>query len=826
MTQTRSELPAPPTLVPTVEGLEDDPEGTRIVGEEIRLFSTVKRVLDGSGHTDISAAKGRAMDDERMLELRDHVAVAKPEDLPALFEQMHNLGALRAHRGRSVQGSVDRSSPYFAHIRLEEQVACGAFDRTPAARGKMSARRRDILIGARSYLDSSEGIRIVDWRHAPISRVYYRYAEGDEYEEELGDRLIEGRVLIRRGVSIVHRELVRVSAPQGTFLKGSNGHWGRTSAERALLETEAKWAARHGVAAEAGLGVGSDGRMRSDKHLPAIAALLDERQYELITRDAKGLVAIQGSAGSGKTTVGLHRVAYLAFQEAQRFRPDKMFIVVPNDALVHYVSRVLPSLGVEGVPVSTFAGFASRLVGQLFPRLPTKLSDETPAVVARAKSHAAMLRAIETYVGRTTRVVDEKIHSSMTKWPDGHRVAAAWAATGAAAVASSPESQLACDVRVSILAQWLGNKRTIAGVKSALEVPDVTRSAAQVLLGELRSVTRSVTGLWDEILTSREALNETWASEATFSASQLEQVHSWCVRQSRVRSEGERDGEEPTLDAEDYSLLLRCWQALRGPLVDPEAKPIRFAHVFIDEVQDASPIELRVLLELTGSERCITLAGDVAQRLLDEADDRGEFDWNGLLDDLGVSHRRIEPLRVSYRSTSQITAFARTVLGPLAHDDAPQTTRNGPPVELFEFGSIGETVAWLAEVLKQLARDEPDANVALITRFAQQADVYFDGLLRAEVPTVRRVAKQDFSWEPGVDVTDVRQTKGLEFDEVVLLEVTAASYPVSPQARHALYIAATRASHQLWCVASDAPSQLVLQGLDGPAPAPSSHNVP
>jgi DNA helicase-2/ATP-dependent DNA helicase PcrA len=290
-------------------------------------------------------------------------------------------------------------------------------------------------------------------------------------------------------------------------------------------------------------------------------------------------------------------------------------------------------------------------------------------------------------------------------------------------------------------------------------------------------------------------------------------VHAWCLRQARVRAEGDRDGEEPRVDVEDLALLLRCWQVLRGPLVDMEGKPIRFAHVFVDEVQDASPVELRVLLELTGQEACITLAGDVAQRMLDDGDERGEFDWNALLDGLGIPHTKLEPLKVSYRSTAEITAFARDVLGPLAHDEVPETTRQGPPVELFDFASAGEAVAWLSEVLKQLARDEPDANVALVARFPQQADVYFDGLSRAEVPNVRRVAKQDFSWDPGVDVTDVRQTKGLEFDEVVLLETTAASYPATPQARHALYVGATRASHQLWCIASDTPSPLVSSAL-------------
>ena len=175
--------------------------------------------------------------------------------------------------------------------------------------------------------------------------------------------------------------------------------------------------------------------------------------------------------------------------------------------------------------------------------------------------------------------------------------------------------------------------------------------------------------------------------------------------------------------------------------------------------------------------------------MLDEGDDRGEFDWNALLDGLGVrahDDRAAEgelPVdrRDHARSRARCSGRSRTTT-------VPETTRRGPPVELFAFASPGEAVAWLAEALKQLARDEPDANVALVARFPQQADLYFEGLSRAEVPNVRRVAKQDFSWEPGVDVTDVRQTKGLEFDEVVLLETTAASYPVTPPARHALYV--------------------------------------
>jgi DNA helicase-2/ATP-dependent DNA helicase PcrA len=782
-----------------VLGLEDDEPGSRVVREELHLLGVVKRALEGAGGAGAKAGATRGYDDARLLELRDEVSVAKPEDLPSLFEQMHTIGALRAQRGKGVTERVDASSPYFGHLRLEEM-----------------GKRRDVLIGARSCVDGGAGIRIVDWRNAPISRIYYRYQEGDEYEEELGDRLIEGRVLARRSVAIVRGELLRVSAAQGTFVRSGSGAWQRLETSRAKLVTERRWN-REGAGTGAGsprLGVGADGQLRQDKLLPAIASMLDGAQFELIARPSTGLVAIQGSAGSGKTTVGLHRIAYLAFADPKRFRPDRILVVVPHEALVHYVGRVLPSLGLEGVLVVTFANYAARRLEALLPKLPTAISDETPPVVSRAKSHPAMLLAIDRAASRTEETLDAWVHEHMPRWPEGAAVVRAWDST---AKESSSGSRLAPDQRVTAMARWLAGKTVLAGAPLADSLPDVTKGAIERLGHELRRKSRDVVGAWDELLTVRDRLAESFAGEPDFGPGQLDRVHEWCVRRARVRIEGERDGETAALDAEDVALLLRIWQALRGPLVDDEGAAIRYAHLFIDEVQDASPVELKVLLGLVTKEQSVTLAGDIAQRMFAGGEERGEFDWSRTLEALGLGAENgphaIEALRVSYRSTAEITTFARGVLGPLAHEAEPIATRHGPPVELFTFASTGESVAWLADALRQLAADEPDAHVALVSRFSEHADAYFDGLSRADVPGVRRIAKQDFTWAPGFDVTDVRQTKGLEFDEVVLLETTAASYPDSVPARHALYVGATRAAHQLWCVASHTPSPLVTSAL-------------
>lgn len=799
-----------PSTFEPIPGLEEDAEGSRIVREEMHLLATVLKNL-GPEPTDTGEAVTSEMaqqladDDRRLLELRDLAAEAKPEDLPMLFEQMHTLGTLRAHRGKGITGSVDRKTPYFGHLRLDETV-----HQRGSKGGPGKPRRRDVLVGSRQYVDAANGIRIVDWRNAPVSRIFYRYRESDTYEETLGDQPVEGEVTARRTVAIVDGELRKVTSPQGTFVREADGRWRRAAAHTARLRLPgAGQGVQNPVAKPAA--TGGEKSTSADRLLPAIAAMLDKEQYDLITKPGIGLVAIQGSAGSGKTTVGLHRVAYLHASQPNRYRGNRMLVIVPNEALVHYTSRVLPSLGVEGVPVLTFHRWAVRVVFDLFPKLPSAISEETPPLVARVKNHPAMLEAAAEVGAETTARLDAKVRATMAKWPEGDRVIKTWEATKGAP-----------DRRVTQLAQWLTGKRDIKGVDPVGDLPNVTKSAVESMGQEMRTDARNVLGAWDEVTTSRPRLDKHFGK--FFGTGQLDQVHEWCTRQARVRHEGERDGEHPSLDLEDRALLLRLFQVLRGPLLDGEGQPLTCAHLFIDEVQDASPVELKVMLEVARgtadvatdlSQLSVTLAGDTAQRMREEDDEHVPFDWDTTLKELGVPSgaKAIDPLKVSYRSTAPITAFARGVLGPFAHEAEPIAPREGPPVELFQFASAGEGVAFLADALRELAAQEPEANVALLSRFPQQAEIYYEGLLRAEVPNVRRVRRQDFTWERGFDITDVRQTKGLEFDEVILLETTASSYPDTPQARHALYVGATRAAHQLWCVSSEAPSKLVTEGL-------------
>jgi DNA helicase-2/ATP-dependent DNA helicase PcrA len=359
------------------------------------------------------------------------------------------------------------------------------------------------------------------------------------------------------------------------------------------------------------------------------------------------------------------------------------------------------------------------------------------------------------------------------------------------------------DQRVTAFATWVRDANLDPAARTALE--NVGRA--------LRARTRDVTGEWAALLTDRAALGAGFARHApgVFSEGQLDDVHRWCVSRERLRTGGklEDDGEGFAFDAEDDALLLRIYQLQRAPL--PGAKgPLAYEHLMVDEVQDFSPLELAVLLDTTSKQRSVTLAGDTAQAI---APEHGFSNWAEMLDDLGIAHERVEPLRVSYRSTREIVELAEHVLGPLQGDVRPVAPRAGAPVEAFGFGSAGECAEFLSHALKELIRAEPEASVALLARHPEQAALYYEALARAEVPALRLIADQDFSFTAGIDVTDVRQTKGLEFDIVILLDVNESSYGTGDDARRLLHVAMTRAAHQLWVTYTSTPSPLLPAGL-------------
>jgi DNA helicase-2/ATP-dependent DNA helicase PcrA len=341
---------------------------------------------------------------------------------------------------------------------------------------------------------------------------------------------------------------------------------------------------------------------------------------------------------------------------------------------------------------------------------------------------------------------------------------------------------------------------------------------------------------WAELMTDPAALGAGFAAfgSGDVSDKDIARVVDWVRRQLArpqkapvdeegnpiLDSEGQPvgvDEDDPAgkLDDEDDPLLLRLVQLKRGGLYTPEGQELLYEHVAIDEAQDRSALEVKVLVEAVRApdgdpmKRSVTIAGDTAQRIVFDNNFSG---WAELLQQTGQP-AIVRPLKLSYRSTAEVMVLAREILGPELAPEDPISARPGEPVELHEFGDLGEAVAFLGDALRNLMAREPTASCALVARHPEQADAYFDGLRRAEVPALRRVRRDEFNFQPGVDVTDVTSVKGLEFDYVVMVDVNEASYPKQNWARHLLHIGVTRAAHQLWLVSTGEPSPLIPQAL-------------
>jgi DNA helicase-2/ATP-dependent DNA helicase PcrA len=736
-------------------------EGQRIIGEELEILG---RVLDRlERESKIGPEKIENLD-AQLIELRDAISEAKEEDVPSLIDQMHQVAALSRKRGQGRSIPIDPRNPYFGHLRMQES---------------RTGRSRDVLIGRHTLLDDGDGVTIVDWRNAPVSRLYYRYEEDDEYDEEFDNRSIEGRILVRRSLAVTEGTLRRVAAPQGTFALDRTGQWRETvGSARPTLHGGSGTAIRVPTRQ---LGVhGDDAQLRADKHLQEITALIDRDQFELITSPDSGIVLIQGGAGSGKTTVALHRVAYLAFQDPRRFQPSKMLIVVFNEGLVEYVRHVLPSLGVEGVVVQTYRRWSTALLARLKVRLDLKHSTGTPDVVSRFKKHPLVLRMIDALVDEQVQEIGTQLRDRVADRPGGAEVLDAW----------NRGSQLPPVMRAERMIEWLG-----AGIGSRLA--PTTKAAAGTICRAAKEMFRDVVSDWQEINTGEQRIRAAIREHADgeFTDMEVGTIVRWCARKAELEVEpGEpaSTNDDAALDPEDDAILLRLTQVKFGGIF-VGGKRFEYEHIVIDEAQDLCPLEVRVLLDCVTRGYSVTIAGDRAQKMIF---DNGFTDWPKLLDDAGLPHVEIQPLKITYRSTRQVMEFSQYVLGPLHDPDDQLIARDGAPVGLFEFSDTGEAVAFLGEALRALMQREPSASVALITRF----------------PRVRR---EDFTFTAGIDVTDVRQVKGLEFDYVVVLDPTRQNYPDQIQARHLLHIAATRSAYQLWLICAGERTPLLPPDLHG-----------
>ena len=577
---------------------------------------------------------------------------------------------------------------------------------------------------------------VVDWR-APVAEAFYR-ATGPM---PLG--LQRRRHFVSRGRSLLGMEdelfgdLDRFQDDDGSRLKGEG-------ALIAALET-----ARTG-------------------HLGDIIGTIQAEQDDIIRAPLAGVHAVQGGPGTGKTVVALHRAAYLLYTHRFPLDGQGVLVVGPNRLFLAYIEQVLPSLGEAGVILATLGD----VVGGV------RVDDRREvAEVGRLKGDLRMVRFVARAVRTRQRVLRH-------------------------------------DLRVGFGLQWLrlsvdGSQRIVDEARKRYRTHNAARKFVEAefyealaasgngdldpealrerLRGEL-SIREALEWMWP-VLTPAQFLNDLLGSRALIRAAD----------QSLTPVQVDALYRERAVEVEDL-----LWTASDAPLLDEAravlgARPGRrqqdavrtYGHIVVDEVQDLSPMDLRMLgrRSLNGS---MTVVGDIAQATGAWAHD----DWDSILEHLPDRRPATRhELTVGYRIPGPLMDLAADVLAEAAPDLAPPRSVRADG-DVPRFVELAEDPDRKLDGLADVVRSELDAvgagNVAVIAANSQAVDVE-DALERAGLsfgrPTRRGLDAQ-------VAVVPVELVKGLEVDGAVVVE-PARILREHAQGLRALYVALTRATKRL-----------------------------
>ena len=591
-------------------------------------------------------------------------------------------------------------------------------------------------IGRVGVWDVDQDPVVVDWR-APVAEAFYR-ATGPV---PMG--LERRRHLVSRGRVVVGIEDELFGDPE----RFRDGDGNRLKGEGALI---------------AALETARTGRLGD------IIGTIQAEQDDIIRAPLSGVHAVQGGPGTGKTVVALHRAAYLLYTHRFPLEGQGVLVVGPNRLFLAYIEQVLPSLGEAGVQMATLGD----VVGGV------RVDDRREqAEVGRLKGDLRMVR----FVSKAVRTRQRPMRADLRI---GHGLQ--WL------VLPVEKSQRIVDqarrryrthnaARKFVEAEFY--EALVASGRGDLD-PEALRER---LRGEL-SVREALEWMWP-VLTPAQLLNDLLGSRAL------------------IRSA------DPSLTTEQVDALYRervtqpddlLWTASDAPLLDEAravlgARPGRreedtvrtYGHIVIDEVQDLSPMDLRMLdrRSLNGS---MTVVGDIAQATGAWAHD----DWEGILRHLPNRRPPVRhELTVGYRIPGPLMDVAARVLAVAAPDLAPPWSVRGdgdPPRFVALTGEQAEKLDGLAEVVRSELEAVGAGNLAVVTTDSQAADVE-DALERAGI-AYGRPTRQGLDAQ--VAVVPVGLVKGLEVDGAVVVE-PARMVRERAQGLRALYVALTRATRRV-----------------------------
>ncbi len=517
--------------------------------------------------------------------------------------------------------------------------------------------------------------------------------------------------------------------------------------------------------------------------LGEIVATIQKEQNDIIRKSPYHNIIVQGVAGSGKTTVAMHRISYILYNYAERFRPEDFYIVGSNRILLNYITGVLPGLDVYGVRQMTMEQLFVRLLYEDWDEKKYGLrKNASQTDEDKVKGTEKWFQALRNFCDRLERriISTESVYLNPRQFVEGfydghlgvHDRSQEKTAGAPLPVllldGQAVERYIQQNPAVSIQSKInMLNERLLSKVKDEFSGKEVRYTQA-----ERKAILKFYRGRYG---------SKNW------------KLSTFQLYDDFLREQAEAGTTVPypkgTFDVYDLAALAYLYKRTKETEVISEAH-----HIVIDEAQDFGMMVYHCLSDCI-KDCTYTIMGDVSQNIrfgfgLNDWEDLKNLFLKDPMSGFGV-------LNKSYRNTVEISHFATRILrhGKTAAYPADPIIRHGEPVNVTAVTPDRLYEEALFQCRQWQKKGLP--TIAVICRDQKSADKTAREL--GKHVTILETDPEKAEFGNGIMVLPVEYTKGLEFDAVLILNPTRKEYPADDGHARLLYVAATRALHEL-CV--------------------------
>lgn len=720
----------------------------------------------------------RILADKNDNELKMKIAELKKESRGRYSEELETAQKLYAITHKNLEKYIEtKDEPYFARIDFRERLRDN----------------ESFYIGKFGLGDSKTGDEIViDWR-APIADLYYSKTQG-EASYEVPDGFIDGELNMKRKFLIRERELADAfdEGINEIILKSADG-------ENTLTDEFLKINLEESVSSK----------------LKDVVATIQKEQNDIIRAGKNAPLIVQGSAGSGKTTIALHRLAYLLYKYNKTLAGKDILVIAPNKLFLDYISMVLPSLGIDMVKQMTFEELAVKslkIKGKVITKdkklssvLESKEKNKYITESSKFKGSLFYKAILDRYI-RYIEIEDANVDNINV---DGFPL---FKASEIKRLFVRDMAHLPLDKRKDEIKKYFNNKLKeklpefvakisadfeykIATVKNNMEDGEERRKIIIQIYDERDIRKKQILKLSKE---SMEIYFDNWKHSDTKKLLQRmfenEEIIGRIAEQTipiklwrYIRDEFQSNEENGSIDSDDLTTIMYLKFKLEGV---PEG--YTFKHIVIDEAQDYSAFQYAVIRHMATNDS-FTIVGDTGQGIYFY---KGINSWENLIKDVFNNSATYVQLTQSYRSTVEIIKFANKVLKKQENSLKPAmpVLRHGMEPEVINFKGNKDFSDKLDDIVK-LCDKRGKNSVAIIGRTYEECKTIKEFLKKYSKHNWELIKDTEKNVKMEKIIIPSYMTKGLEFDCSVIYNCNKDNYDDNELDKKILYVSLTRALH-------------------------------